>query len=171
MSSSDIDGSMVTKSVTRTRFWRRGMPSSKMLRTLGEKDGLRSLRRYASSLKSERQPVQGTDCIGCPVRQTFLASLGETLVRVVSTTRSVLTGMFIPFNHPGEGHTSRLRCVTRLQTCNPSTSAWGACLPMGRLTNRMSLVILLDETRHVSHQLGAGLPAVPRGWIPRHWTR
>ena len=37
---------------------------------------------------------------------------------------------------------------------------------MGLLTNRMSLVILEEETLNISNQLGSRFPAVIRGWIP-----
>ena len=59
-------------------------------------------------------------------------------------------------------HTSRVRCVKRLLTCNRFTSAMGACFPMVLPTHRMGLIILVDETLNISHPLGTRLPAVMR---------
>uniref|UniRef100_M4C2S3 Uncharacterized protein n=1 Tax=Hyaloperonospora arabidopsidis (strain Emoy2) TaxID=559515 RepID=M4C2S3_HYAAE len=41
----------------------------------------------------------------------------------------------------------------------------GACFPMSLLRHRMYLVILVDETLNVNHQLGASRPAIVRRWI------
>ena len=53
----------------------------------------------------------------------------------------------------------------RLLTCNSSTSAMGKCFPMALLSHRMCLVVLVDDTLNVNHQLGARHPAVVRRWI------
>uniref|UniRef100_M4BFP7 Uncharacterized protein n=1 Tax=Hyaloperonospora arabidopsidis (strain Emoy2) TaxID=559515 RepID=M4BFP7_HYAAE len=48
----------------------------------------------------------------------------------------------------------------RLLLCKRSTSAIGARIPMAFLRHWMCLVVLVDETLNVNHQLGARLPAV-----------
>ena len=63
-----------------------------------------------------------------------------------------------------KAHILAEKCVTRLRICNPSTSAKIACLSMGPRRDRMSLVILSDETLKVSHQLGPRILAIIRWW-------
>ena len=47
--------------------------------------------------------MQDTGCIVCRVRQEFFALNGETLVRVVQTTRSALNGKYFPKFALGKG--------------------------------------------------------------------
>ena len=72
-----------------------------------------------------------------------------------------LKGGVLPF-FAQVGRTSLLRCAMRLLICNRSTSAIGACFPMALLSHRMCLVVLVDVTLNVNHQLDARLPAVVR---------
>ena len=124
------------------------------------------MRHYASSSRSERQPAQGTGCIVYRVRQPFLASHRVTLVRVVLITCNVLKGKCYTNFYPLEGHTSRMRCRTRLQDGKSSTSARSACLPIVSRSDGMCLVIMSDEILNVSHQMRPRLPAFIRWWIP-----
>ena len=64
------------------------------------------------------------------------------------------------------GSASRLRCANGLRICNPFMIAAIVCTTMALHHQRVCLVVLIDETGHIHHQLGARLPAVPRGWIP-----
>ena len=82
------------------------MCSFNLSRLLDEEDGSRNLKQYALSLRSERQPVQGSGCIICHVRQEFLASHGVTLVRVVSQLATCTKGSVFPMIARGSSHIS-----------------------------------------------------------------
>ena len=146
------------------------MPSYSMCSPLGAMHGFVNLTQPASGLRSDLLQVQDRGCIVYLMRQELHASRGATRNRVATKAYNKPAGRCTPFLRPGVGCTSRLRCARRLLSFNRSTIATGACFTMVLTSRRMCLVILVDETLNVGHQLGTRFPAVMRRRIaaPAH---
>ena len=122
--------------------------------------------QLAISLNRNHKPVLGLNCTDCLARQGYLASRGERSVRVVLTTLFAPLGRPSSLISPMGGRASRIICTKGLRIYNPFTRAPGVRSTTTLHSQRMRLVVLLDETGDIHHQLRAGLPAVPRRRIP-----
>ena len=166
MSEKDIDGTTATATETKVRWCRRGTLLSATSKISAAGFGWTNLLQLAIGLNRSRQLVLGLNCTDYLERQVYLASRGERTVRVVLTT------LFAPLGRPSSliiptgGRASRPRCTKGLRLCNPFTNVPSVRLTMALHQQRVRLVVLLDETEHIHHQLGAGLPAVLRGLVP-----
>ena len=58
------------------------------VKNIGREAWLRILKAACIKFETRTQPVPNINCIGCLVRQGYLASRGVILARVVLTTRS-----------------------------------------------------------------------------------
>ena len=81
------------------------------------------------------------------------------------TTQFAPLGRCISLIDPTRESASRPIGAKVLRIYNPFASVPGFRTKMA-LQQRVGFVLVLDETGHIHHQLGSGLPAVPRGWIP-----
>ena len=162
MSFSDIDGTMATATETKFRWRRRGTLSLATSKMLAARLGWTNL----LGLNRSRQQELGLNCTGYLERQVYLASRGEKTVSVVLTTLFVPLGRLFSLMSSTGGLASRPRCTKGLRLYNPFKNAPGVRSTMALHQQRVRLVVLLDETEHIHHQLGAGLPAVLRGLVP-----
>ena len=110
----------------------------------------------------------GINCTDCLERQVYLASRGEIIVRFVFTTLSK------PLERSYSDHW-RARISSEMYEGIETLQFLylRACvrLTMALHRQKVRLVVLLEEIEDIHHRLRAGVPAVPRGWIHRHWTR
>ena len=133
--------------------------------TVGRQSWLDKLDAARSKFDRSRMSVHGINCTDYIERQFYLASRGERSARVV------LTAQFEPLRRrtslisPTGGRASRLKCAKGLRIYNPFMIVAIVRSTMALHQQRVCLVVLLDETGHIHHQLGASLPAVPRGCI------
>ena len=164
-SEKDIDGATEITTEASNRWRKRGIRLSPTSRALVVMPGPTDSMQLAISLSRIQLPVLDTNCTGCLERQVYLASRWERSVWVG------LTAQFVPLGRPSsltsrmKGCASSPRCTKGMKICNPFTNAPGVNSTMALHRRRVCLVVLLDENGDIHHQLRAGLPAVPRGWI------